>query len=915
MITAAVVTAAMIISGPTPATCQELPDDFPTLHTVKTGETGEGNIFLSVSTDVEGIGYYVMMIDDDGTPVRYRKLAKDDYAYDFKVQPNGLTSYAQFLSHHSYTGGGNCIHMVMDEDMNFVDSVQLGNGYVAEAHDFQLLPNGHALAFGYYLTRMDLSDVVEGGYPNALVSGGVVQELDADRNVVWQWLSWDHYDKDTYAFGRRSARQTVSEFHLNTINLDNDDNLLLATPSWTKKIDRQTGQILWHLGGDENEFSFVGVDSLEGVSDVTGHAFYRLENGNYLIYDNGPRRGSGTSEAHEYKLDQVNKIAEKIMTLTPDTAIKAWHRGNAYRLPNGNTIVGWGGASGEHIPTCTEFDAQGNTVLKVWFDDPVTESYRAFRFPYPPSHKYEADIIEVAMGNTYDLLQGDTLDIGITVKVTDLITAGYSELNFTTHEYAPRFPTFRDRAPMVLPERVVMDAFSVNQVAGEIRFHADTFDISDPERITVYQRPADGQGDFEPLSTTYNPVTREIIAVFEGTGEFIFTYPDIEHVRLAPMTVTPGNGSMVNYQYPVQMEWSPRGFYHSFSLQMARDREFTDLLLDTAGMRNTIHTFSHPDVNDTVYWRVRTLNDAGESPWSDTAFFTTRAPYIELASPDGNEVWQRGLEHFIEWEDNVDEDVILELFYQGDQLVTIDTVESTQAYLWAIPFDLDSACGYHIRISSVSDSAISDVSNVAFSMNDSSCTNDPVPDLKVLSPNGGESYQQGDTVEIRWANNTGGSVSVDLYHAGNIQATLFPAAGGNSTTWIIGDETVPGNAYRIVLTAGDVPLTDASNSDFTISESGPNSLGETLQDDSGFKIYPNPSGGLVTIEYSLSGYEPVEIRISNLLGTEIEVITQPAGPPGTYMILHDMEQYPAGNYVVRCITGREVRSTLLHIYK
>ena len=267
---------------------QVIPDDFPTVHTYKTGETGQGYIFLSVSTDVEGTGYYVFMIDDEGQPLNYKKL-DHDYAYDFKVQPNGLLSYAQFLSHHTYTGGGNCIHMVIDENMNVVDSFQLKNGYIAEAHDFQLLPNGHALAFGYYLTQMDLSDIVEGGYPNALVSGGIVQEFDQDKNVVWQWRSWDHYDPENYDLGRRAANQTVSLFHLNTINLDTDDNLILATPSWTKKIDRKTGEILWHLGGTENEFSFVGVDSLEGVGDVTGHAFYRLENGNYLIYDNSPR--------------------------------------------------------------------------------------------------------------------------------------------------------------------------------------------------------------------------------------------------------------------------------------------------------------------------------------------------------------------------------------------------------------------------------------------------------------------------------------------------------------------------------------------------------------------------------------------------------------------------------------------------
>jgi hypothetical protein len=371
--------------------------------------------------------------------------------------------------------------MILDEEMDVVDSLQLQNGYIAEAHDFQLLPNGHALAFGYYLTRMDLSGIVEGGYPNALVSGGIIQELDQDKNVVWQWRSWDHYEPEDYTFGRRSAGQTVSAFHLNTINLDDDDHILLGTPSWTKKINRQTGEIIWHLGGDENEFTFVNVDSVDGVGNVTGHAFYRLDNGNYLIYDNGPRRGSGTSEAHEYKLDQENLIAEKIRTFTPDTAIAAWHRGNAQRLPNGNTLVGWGGASGAHIPTCTEFDSAGNTVLYVYFDDPVTESYRAVRHPYPPVPRHEAFEETLGQGNIYELMQGDTLGIGVKVRIDTLVSVGYNELTVKTYDYAPRFPRFQDRAPMVLPRKVVVDEFSINMVGGEISFDIEMFNISNPE--------------------------------------------------------------------------------------------------------------------------------------------------------------------------------------------------------------------------------------------------------------------------------------------------------------------------------------------------------------------------------------------------------------------------------------------------
>ena len=891
---------------------QELPEDFPALHTIKTGETGEGYIFLTVSSDIEGVGYYVFMIDDDGQPFKYKKL-DHDFSYDFKVQPNGLISYAQFLSHYSYTGGGDCIHMVMDEEMNSVDSFQLQNGYIAEAHDFQLLPNGHVLAFGYYLTEMDLSEIVKGGYPNALVSGGIIQELDQDKQVVWQWRSWDHYDPQDYEYGNQGANAIVSRFHLNTINLDTDDNIIIATPPWTKKIDRRTGEILWHLGGFENEFSFTGVDSLTGVGDVTGHSFHRLENGNYLNYDNAPRNGSVTSEAHEYKLDEFNKIAEKIKTFTPDTLVAGSSRGNAQRLPNGNTLVGWGGSRGKLIPACTEFDSLGNTVLKVYFDIPALGSYRAVRFPYPPVHKHKSDIEAVGEGNTYELKQGDTLDMGVKVKITSLVSAGYSEMFVTTHDYAPRFPRFSGRAPMVLSKRVVMEEFLINAISGEISFDVGMFRIGNPENITVYHRPEGGTGVFSPLTTTYNQVTGEIKAEFNDIGEYIFTYPDIEHGIFSPYPVFPPNHSRINYQKSVKLEWAQDGFFNSFSLQIASDSLFSDLLLDTTGMGNTICNMSLPEVNTDVYWRVKTFNDAGESQWSDTAHFTIKAPYIEVTAPDGNEVWSRGLDYFIEWEDNIDEEVVLELYHNYEKVLTIDTVKSRTAFQWSIPPGLDSACMYHIRISSSLDSAIQDVSGEMFSINDSSCTSMPVPTLKVISPNGGERFQQGEEIVVEWINNTEEPVTIELYQAGLLAVSLRAAVSTDTIRWSIPPDMDHSDDCRMVVRSeGSGQLIDVSNGDFEIIEDQNTAFSLAESGSQGFKLYPNPVNDQLVIEYTLGSAQPVTIKLFSLSGQELGTIQDETMQPGIHTVTHGMENYPAGSYIIQFESIQQVENKLVN---
>ena len=251
-----------------------LPADFPAVHvsTYTPGEVGEGYIFLAVASVTPGVGTYEMILDNNGNPVWYAKLDAHEI-YDFKVQPNGYLTSAPFIHEHSYTGGGDAYHEIRDDTFNIVEEVRGKNGYVAESHDFQILPNGHILQFGYYLSEVDVSQIVNGGHPAALVSGCVIQELDAARNVVFQWRSWDHFNFEDRL---TSTKALISDFLLNDIFQDSDGNIVVGTPLEIRKINRQTGDVMWTLGGDENEFTVTNPPDGD-ISDFGGHATYRLK--------------------------------------------------------------------------------------------------------------------------------------------------------------------------------------------------------------------------------------------------------------------------------------------------------------------------------------------------------------------------------------------------------------------------------------------------------------------------------------------------------------------------------------------------------------------------------------------------------------------------------------------------------------
>ncbi len=692
----------------------ELPADFPviTTHVYDADAIGKGYVYLAVASEVEGVGFYLMILDNDGTPVWYRELP-DDYAYDFKLQPNGLPTYAQFVHHHSYTGGGDAVHMVMDDEFNEIERIQMGNGYIAEAHDFQLQPNGHVLLFGYYLTQMDLSGLVDGGYPNALVSGGVVQELDADRNVVFQWRSWDHYCPEEMSWSS-AARAVVSQFHLNTINMDVDGNLFLATPLWVKKISRQTGEIMWHLGGDENEFTFIGVDPEEAVDHFGGHAFHRLDNGNVLIYDNGNREGTSASQVHEYALDEENKTAEHIWTYVSDPPVYGWHRGNAQRLPNGNTFIGWGGDGSDVGPACTEVTPAGEKVFELFFDDPDVESYRAYRLPLPEDSR-GINVISQFLGIGDNAFRQGQVDTGITIRIDGFTGSGYNTMGVRRVPRAPLCPTFEGRAPQVLPVRVRVGASGIYTIDGRISFHAASFGLADPEAWTIYHRDPENPGPFVPLETTYNPATNQLRAPMMEFGEFILGKPDLEHVALAPILLAPKPEGTVNEAEPVALDWTPNGCVDCYHLQVSTDPDFHSLVVNEQEVTETPYVMETIEADTDYYWRVCTVNGAGAGPWSQ-ASFTTVPAMVHVTVPNGGEQWQRGIEYFLQWEDNLAENVTIELYKGGSLVRIIDTAASTGAYKWEADLTLEPGSDYAIGVRSVTDKTMVDVSDTTFTI-------------------------------------------------------------------------------------------------------------------------------------------------------------------------------------------------------
>jgi hypothetical protein len=338
-----------------------IPADFPQITVTRNYDTAPGYIFIS--NLIFGpilFSPYLIILNNEGLPVLYKKMPAA--CLDFKVQNNNTFTYFDNSTFKFYS---------TNTFLDIIDSFYCGNGYSTDIHELLLLPNNHAYLMSYDPQQVDMSNIVSGGNPNAVVTGLIIQEIDENKNVVFQWRSWDHIPI-TDATHENLLDSAIDYIHGNAIDLDYDGHVLISSRHLDEitKFSRQTGEIIWRLGGKQNQFNFVN----DPIQFSHQHCIRRLSNGNYLLFDNGNFHEPSFSRACEYKLDEVNKTATLVWQYRDSPETYGFAMGSTQRLPNGNTFIGWGSTS----PSFCEVRPNGVKVLEMKLPNGYF-SYRAFR--------------------------------------------------------------------------------------------------------------------------------------------------------------------------------------------------------------------------------------------------------------------------------------------------------------------------------------------------------------------------------------------------------------------------------------------------------------------------------------------------------------------------------------------------------
>lgn len=336
--------------------------------------TAAGSIFLAPFDITAASGAYQstpnnqshsgpLVVDDRGEPLWFLPLGSTT-AMDVRVQTyQGRPVLTWYEGTVLGAEGGSWV--IFDPTYHEVARVKAGKGRHGDLHDLQLTPEGTALITIY-------REIATPAVPRLVT--GIVQEVDvASGRVLFEWRSNEHVGVDESYMPQVAPAGNVDYFHLNSIDVDTDGNLLLSArnTSTIYKVDRKSGEVLWRLGGMKSDFAVAPAASFAYQHDVR-----RRPDGTITLFDNNAAvPGAQTlSRGLRIKLDMKKMRASFAAEYLAPTARTTWAMGDVQQLEDGGVFIGWGTDG-----SFTELGPDGTVRLDARFAD-GSVSYRAFRF-------------------------------------------------------------------------------------------------------------------------------------------------------------------------------------------------------------------------------------------------------------------------------------------------------------------------------------------------------------------------------------------------------------------------------------------------------------------------------------------------------------------------------------------------------
>ncbi len=375
-----------------------LPERFPKIEKIGTSPE-EGVYYSNLFANQDHDANFIFKLDEAGEVLFYRQDKKQMIGYFQQAKaPNGdrRDIYFQNLNGMTTTIGnsyGTGEFVVMDENYEVIDRVvaEPSEKYdilnpTLDHHDFVYIDDGHYILLKYaevYPEATEDENVPETVTSSTNLLATYIQEVK-DGEIVFEWLSTDEpafYEASVESNNYQNTDRSSADYtHVNSVAIDPKDNNLVLSARHLDgliKLDRQTGDVLWVLGGALDDFGLTDDQKMYRQHDAT-----YTEHGTLVAFDNGHSEARPVSRAVEYTLDEDAKTVEAFKAHGQELDYFGMYTGSANYLEGSDRLlsIGWGqGRNHHHL--YSEIDTETNTITTEIIVNPKHENtYRVIKY-------------------------------------------------------------------------------------------------------------------------------------------------------------------------------------------------------------------------------------------------------------------------------------------------------------------------------------------------------------------------------------------------------------------------------------------------------------------------------------------------------------------------------------------------------
>ena len=307
---------------------------------------------------------YLVIFDSGGRLVWYRDFGPLPIV-EAKQQTNG--NFTVFLG---TTRGFDKVpgeFQEVDRLGNLVRTWKAPDGYYTDSHEIRIRTENNQTVAYFFVYNFHSADGLPGFNPGDEIAGHQLIRMTSTGEWSIVHDAWKEFSLDEMF----EPPQPTGDFdHPNSLGFDKDDNFIISyrVLGTVVKVDRNTGKVIWRLGGLKSDFTFVN-DPEHGFS--AQHDAQILDNGDLLLFDNGWRHNPQQTRAVEYRLDESAKTATLVWSYDHAPETFAPYTGSVQRLSDGKTFIGFpnlntivalasnGKAFGEYRPMIDDTKSSG----------------------------------------------------------------------------------------------------------------------------------------------------------------------------------------------------------------------------------------------------------------------------------------------------------------------------------------------------------------------------------------------------------------------------------------------------------------------------------------------------------------------------------------------------------------------------